>query len=322
MKLARMTSATSVAAMVVMLVTAIDAAAVEVGVGLSELKDAKAAGAEAATKAKAALGEKQAKAVLVFNGGEFGKQPQMDDMLAAVGKVFDCSIIYGCGGYAPLTHQGNAGTVGVLALGGAIEVTTASAPVKDNGHEACGKQIGKALKASGKTGAGGRILLLFGDCHVPADDALVKGVCSVLGEKFPVVGGSASSNPRGIYEKGKFVPKSNLGVLLTGNFTCGLSTKKDMTPQGLIDSARNAFKEAIAENQKKTAVVFVFDCGGRRGAMLKNKNFPEELKAMKGVSGDTPIFGFYGSGEIGHANNDAPSCGVGYSISTCAVIVK
>jgi hypothetical protein len=40
---------------------------------------------------------------------------------------------------------------------------------------------------------------------------------------------------------------------------------------------------------------------------------------MKTAAGDTPLFGFYGSGEIGHRKNGEASCGDGYHISVCAI---
>ncbi len=288
---------------------------ISVGNGLSELEDAQAAGAEAAQKAKAALGTEAAKAVIVYNGNNVKDTAKM---LEGVASVFDSSIIYGCAGYAPLTQQSSAGRVAVLALGGGIKVTVARAVVEGKeGFTDCGVQIGNSLKTAAGKKAGGRLLLLFEHCHVPSNDKLVAGVRSVLGDKFPIVGAAAGNKK--VYEKGEIFENSNLGILLTGNFKCGFSTKTDMTPDGLINSARDAFTEAIGQDKDKVGLVLAFDCGGRRGQMLKNKNFPKELEAMKSVAGDIPIFGFYGSGEIGHENNDSPARGVGYSIAACAI---
>ena len=98
----------------------------------------------------------------------------------------------------------------------------------------------------------------------------------------------------------------------------GLSRSKDPKAAG-AEAARKA-KTALGDRKPK--LVLVFDCGGRRGMMLKNKNFPKELEAMKEVAGSAPIFGFYGSGEIGQAGCDSPAHGVGYHISACAIITK
>ena len=288
---------------------------VAVGNGLSSLTDAQAAGADAATKAKAALGSQSAKAVIVYNSRAI---KEIEKMLEGVGSVFDSSVVYGCGGYAPLTQESSAGSVGVLAIAGSADVTVARAALEGkDGFEACGVAIGNELKAATQTDASGRLMLLFGECHVPQNDKLVAGVRSVLGDDFPIVGGAAANGK--VYDKGKVYTKSNLGVLITGNFKCGFSTKKDMTADGLINSARDAFAEAIGDNKEKVKLMFAFDCGGRRGAMQKNNNFPKELEAMKSVSGDIPIFGFYGSGEIGRASNSEPARGVGYSIAACAI---
>ena len=208
----------------------------------------------------------------------------------------------------------------LLGVAGECKVTAASAPVEgDDGYLACGEQIGQALKKASQVDSPGRLLLLFGDCHVPANDKVTKGVAGVLGETFAIVGGS-SSHTMGVYEKGRFVPKSNLGVLLTGDFTCGLAMKQDNSPQGLVDSARETLREAVDKGRKKPALLFVFDCGGRRAMMKENGNFGEELKAMKEIADGQPIFGFYGSGEIGCKEDGAPACGDGHHISACAVV--
>lgn len=285
------------------------------GNGLSSLTDAKAAGTEAAKKAKAALGDQKAALVLVYDGDGV-----MDKAAVAAGvtEVFDASIVYGCPGYGPITQDGNEGTVGVLAVADGYAAITATLAKRDGDHAACGKQIGESLKAASEIDAPGKLLLLFGDCHVPADDKLVKGACSVLGEKFPAIGGASKGGS--VYYQGKLVPNANVGIMITGDFQVGLSLKKDMSPKGLITSATDAVNEAMGDDKDHVALVFAFDCGGRRGEL--GPNAPKELAAMKKAAGKTPIFGFYGSGEIGHPNNDAPSCGVGYSISVGAIIVK
>jgi len=43
---------------------------------------------------------------------------------------------------------------------------------------------------------------------------------------------------------------------------------------------------------------------------------------MKQAAGDIPIFGFYGSGEIGSKDNVSPSKGVGYHLVVCAVTAE
>ena len=78
----------------------------------------------------------------------------------------------------------------------------------------------------------------------------------------------------------------------------------------------------MGEAGDKVALMLVFDCGGRRGKMMNNGDFSKELAAMKSVVGETPIFGFYGSGEMGRKCCDTPSFGDGYHISATALILQ
>ena len=287
-------------AMAVLAGLAVPAAAMTIGVGHSELKDAAKAGEEAATQAKAALKDAKANVVLVFDcvgGGPKGKQAMLD----AVAKRFDASIIYGCSAYNAITRVSPSGTVGVLALGG-VHVDAALSNL-DGGHEACGERIGEALKgAAEKTKDRGQLLVLIGDCHFPINQKLINGVCAVLGEKFPISGGAAQGGLT--YCKGKVHTKSNLGLLISGEFTCGFAIKKAKTtkPMDVVNAAGDAFGRAIGDGKDKLLMVFAFDCGGRRGQM-KDKR-PLEVVQMKAAAGAVPIFGFYGSGETGRDGND------------------
>jgi hypothetical protein len=283
--------------------------------GQSSLKNAKAAGAEAAAKARAALGDAKPKIVLVFYSDPLMTAP--DKVVEGVASVFDKDLIHGCGAYATVTQDSNDAPISVLALGGDVEVTTAVAETAGKDDDAnCGKKIGEQLKAAAAKGPG-KVLLLFGACHIPRNAHVTKGVCSVLGETFPIVGAAAYKDD--ILVKGELTRKSNIGILVTGKFSCGFGMKKDMSKEGLISSASDVLKSAIGG--KKASLVLVFDCGGRRGAMKdKHKNFPEELAAMKSVAGDSPIFGFYGSGEMGCARAGEAPKGDGYHIAACAII--
>jgi len=295
---------------------AVAAKSIAIGNGYSALAEPEAAGAEAAAAAKAALGDFKAKVVIVFDsveGGADGKQA----MLNGVTSVFDAKIVYGCSAYAPITQDGNTGTVGVLALGGAIKAVPAVADVQGDAHEACGKEIGEALKPAVPE-EGGRVVLLFGACHVPKNDKLVGGLNSVLGEKFPVAGGAAKGDL--LYCKGRVLPLCNLGLLLTGDFTCGFSAKNAPGDDKEAVIAAAGIAAEAAAGGKKPTLLLTFDCGGRRGQM--GGAVDQELALFKKTAGDAPIFGFYGSGEIGPADNDSAPKGVGYHIVVCAITAE
>ena len=285
--------------------------ALSIGVGHSELKDASKAGEEAAKQAKQGLKGKTADVVLVFDCVE-DKQAMLD----AVAGHFDSKKIYGCSAYNAITQVSPSGTVGVLALTG-VQVDTALSTL-EGGHEACGRRIGEALKpAALKTKDRGQLMVLIGDCHYPINQQLVDGVCGVLGEKFPISGGAATGGLA--YYEGKIQKKSNLGLLLSGDFTCSFAIKKAKTtePMDVVNAAGEAFRKAVGDKKDKLKMVFAFDCGGRRGQMKDQR--PLEVVKMKEAAGAVPIFGFYGSGETGRDGNDAPPQGVGYHICAAAI---
>lgn len=287
-----------------------------VGNGLSELIDPAKAAAEAAAKAKASFGKSEPKVVLVFDS--FETDPvQKEKMLNKVAEVFDPSIIYGCSAYDAITQESNKGKIGVLALGGNIDVAAAISDLTD-GHNACGQRIGQALKEKSQTQTKGKLLILLGSCHVPSDNDLTLGAAEVLGESIPIIGGAASAG-EDVYYQGKFVPgQKNLGILITGDFQCGFSMVKEDGKEATIASAGKAFTSAAnSTDTENIKLMFVFNCGGRRGAM--GDDLPMELMEMKKVSGQIPIFGFYGSGEIGKTDNNTPSRGDGFHLAVCAL---
>ncbi len=120
-------------------------------------------------------------------------------------------------------------------------------------------------------------------------------------------------------DQGKIHKKSNIGLLVSGEFTCSFAIKKARTtePMDVVNAAGEAFGKAVGDKKDKLKMVFAFDCGGRRGQM-KDKR-PLEVVQMKKAAGAVPIFGFYGSGETGRDGNDAPPQGVGYHICAAAI---
>lgn len=279
--------------------------------GLGEERDPVACGRAAASRAKQGLGKHPAKCVLVFDSFPGGAKARVIEGVAA---VFPRGIIHGCSAYGPLTEKGNpkARSVGVLALGGSAEFDCASATGAKKDQAAAGRKVAQALPKR----ADGALLVLFGDCHVPSNDKLVAGAKAVLGERFPIVGGAA---PGGLsYFRGEVLPDAAVGVLISGKVRVGCAARNAGGAQGVIDTARSGLRAATGPLGGEPTLVFAFDCGGRRGAL--GGRLPEELAAMKAVVGEgVPIFGFYGSGEIGPRDTGEPSRGVGYHVTYAAV---
>jgi hypothetical protein len=302
--------------------TAMAGEPLKVGTGLSGSADAEEAGRVAATAAKTQLGETPPKAVIVFAG----RKQLTPELLKGVGSVFKAGMIYGCEGYGPLTSQGNldakkdADGVAVLAVGGDISVATVNEKVAGKEPQdfvACGEAIGRKLEALNDPKLPGKVILTFGNQHVGDNAHYVKGLTSVLGHDIMLVGAAAGDGEAKEIVAGNIVQGENVCVLIQGDFTVKSAVETGQGKDGLIASAGKAMTSAFQADQKPL-LVFIFDCGGRRGDLLANEVLDDEHAVMKKVAGEVPLFGFYGGGEIGTPNGKAP-VGVGYHIATCVI---
>jgi hypothetical protein len=299
---------------------------VRVGTGRSEAKDAKEAGAEAAAQAKAVWGEGTPKIVIVFAARSLVKQELVD----GIAQHFDKALIYGCEGYSPVTQAGNFAELGqtiptgvaVLVLGGDVSVTVASEPVgadadKKAAFTASGEKLGAGLKEAIASAKLSRMVLTFGNQHVGDNQPFMDGFYKGTGVVLPVVGAAAGGQGSKEIVKGEIVAGVNVAVLLAGNFKLGVGLAGGN--DNLAAKATDAFISATKEFGTKPIVAFVFDCGGRRGNMFKQKELAAELLFMKKIVPEAPIFGFYGGGEIGTIALDKPSKGVGFHIAVATI---
>lgn len=283
--------------------------------GMSRSNDPMQAGTEAAQTAKIALGKRVPKVVLVFDCVGSGAADK-EKLLKGVASVFDSTIVYGCSGFCPITQDGNDGTVAVMALSGRIEVNSATADLS-GGQIACGKRIGYDLRQAARDNMEKtNLLILLGDCHVPADDQLVNGVKSVLGDCFNIAG-AAHPLDGILYYKGKPALNSNLGLMISGDFTCGFSTKAASDSPEVVRTGGEATREALRGANGRADAALVFDCVSRLQMLGADRS--KELQAIRASLGDTPILGIYGSGEIGPSSNGAPASGVGGHIVICVI---
>ncbi|MEI8235375.1 MAG: FIST C-terminal domain-containing protein [Verrucomicrobiota bacterium] len=299
-----------------------------VGIGQSGSEDAKVAGKEAAAEAKTALGSAAPKIVLVF-AAHSQLTPQL---VEGVAEIFDKALIYGCEGYSSLTSKGNfaeRGTaipagISVMAIGGDVAFTAASAAVRNPAENAeiarvfheNGKALGAALKEAWSAAPAGRLIITFGNQHIGSNQPLVDGVAEVLGTDVKMVGAAAGTGGAKEIVRGEIVTRTNIAILMTGHFKVNTAAANGEA----VQTADAAFKTVLGNGGDKAALIFVFDCGGRRGNMVNAGTLVQEWQAMKTNAGTIPFFGFYGGGEIGHKTLEAPCQGVGGHIATAAVI--
>ena len=308
----RSTALAALLALTALLGTAPSAtAAVRVGIGESGKSDPRAAGQEAALQAKEALGNGEARLVLVFDNAGDGVEIKQQ-MLDGVGAVFANQRVFGCSAYSPLTPAGNADTVGVLALGGDIRFGAAVADV-DEGQQASGKAIGAALRSKLPEAGDGRLVILLGACTVPRNAELVRGVQSVLGSDVPMAGGAASRE-QFVYYRGKPHSKCNLGLLLAGDFdlTFAGGTAPSRTADEVIEVGGQVARRAFGKAKDRATLALVCNCAGRY--MELGDRYAEEFHQIKTAAGDIPFFGFYSNGEIGPLETGASAKGVGHHV--------
>ncbi len=299
----------------VAMLTAVGAAAlagVTMGTGLSEHADAVKAGTAAAEQAKKALGDAPAGLVLVFDS--YPKDAKAK-LLEGVATVFDRKLIHGCSAAGPITEHGNpkGPSVGVCAIGGDIEVAAVCSPKIGKDHKAAGAAVGKALPKMAKA----KVLLLFGNCHLPRNMPLTEGVQTVMGKELPIIGGSSGGPSIDTYFEGEVRGDVAVGILLGGDFKlaiCARPGRKDHDE--IVRTAVDATKSAKQGLGAKPALGIYFECAGRRG---KIKSLQAELDALQEVLGkDLPLIGFYGTGEIGPKEGGVCK-GVGYHAVCCLI---
>lgn len=300
-----------------------------VGTGSSTNANSRLAGEEAARKAKEGLGAAKPRVVLVF-----AARKQLDaDLVAGVGTMFDKALIYGCEGYSPLTADGNFADQGhgigrgvaVLAIGGELGVTAASEPVaplpdKNQAFTQCGRKLGEELKVGDVPGTKGRLVLTFGNQHVGDNVPYVAGLAGSLGTNTPVVGAAAGGPEAKEIVAGKVVQGVNVAILLTGNFKVGVGLAGG--DGDLVGKTGESLTTAFAAAGGTPVLALIFDCGGRRGELVKQGKIVDELARMKEISRTASLFGFYGGAEIGCKAMGLSPCGVGFSVASAVLSVE
>ena len=289
-----------------------------------------AAGAAAAKQLMAAIGDAPLKAVLVSECFEDLELKQ--ELLRGVCSVIPKERVFGSSTYGSFTQQGTVGFDSVCLLGIAGDgVAVAAALTTEMGvskltFEDSGALIKERLNAAGKELTGklrrtdqDRLLVLLADAHSPKNQHLVEGVQQVVGDGFPVTGGSANKNAGQtfVYFQGAAHADSAVALMLSGDFRVALSGRKAMDNDQVIATAKDGAKEVMSGFTGKPLGVLAFNCAGRRGKLQRPE---DELAAIRQAVGtDLPMFGCYCAGEVGpldasEKTGDALSGGSGWHV--------
>ena len=290
----------------------------------SDDEDPLSAGKTAAAELKRQLGDLTAKAILV--GETYEGRESKAKVVEGVCSVFPAAIVFGGSTYGGFCQKGVCGGESVMVsaiAGSGVDVQPACIEKMDTAGltlEQNREELEKRIAAAGSVLAGKfnrtdrtRLLLVIADAHSPKNGALVQGIQSVLGPAFPITGGSVNKNAGQsfVYWQGRLLSDAVVGLMLSGDFKLALAGRQAKDNDQVIATAREGAAEAIAALQKqgaRPAVLFAFDCAGRKG---KLKNVADELSAIRQSTGaDLPILGTYNAGEIGPADVADKTAGV------------
>ena len=245
----------------------------------------------------------------------FEEEAQKKQVLKGVCSVFPKGVVFGFATYGSFAQEGclDTDSVGVLGIGG-DGIGVSAAIRKDLGiggltMEQDEQELASRLRTGGAELAGklprrsdDRLLVLMADAHSPKNQFLVEGVQKVMGEEFPITGGSANKNAGQtfVYFQGRMYADSAIALLLSGDFEVSQSGRQAKENAKVISSAAEGAAEAIKNMKARPFSVLAFNCAGRKG---KLDNIGDELKAIQGALGnEIPLFGAYCAGEIGPAD--------------------
>lgn len=297
-------------------------------------KEPAAMGKELAQKAKEGCKDRTPKLILLF--GPRKSMEEQTKLIAALGEQLDKQLIYGCQHYgAAITQETNEATASIVVLGGDLKVTAAKVEFEKTKMEAAKVEeicmaFSEKLKPAWVEGAGkGRLTFIFGSCN-PYGMNPVKALRKVIGDDVRVFG-AATAQTAFQYFQGAPLQENAIGVVLTGDFSCGFSmlmaecevidSKKTnkQKPESIGETAQKAAQQAIGDKKNDVVCLLVSSCCSRWDALMKAQMLPVELKGLTNAT-STSIGGLYGEGEIGQESTDKPAKADAYKISVCAIM--
>lgn len=238
-------------------------------VGLSEIEDSRKAGEEAAGKAIRSL-KNQANLIIVFASSRHNQE----EVIAGINAVSGDAEVVGCSDAGQITgNEKSVSKGGVVAMAlhlGDVKLVTAEAKGAREDSHAAGKSLAESIIE--KNGEKPSLLVIFIEGLAENGAAVVRGIQEVLGENFPIMGGSAGDDFRfektHQYYQGKVLTGSVVGIALTGEFSFGMGVKHGWEPIGLPMTVTKAKGAVLQEVDGKPALSIYQDYFGKRSEEL------------------------------------------------------
>ncbi len=282
----------------------------------SDMMDTEAAARDAVSNLSHVLAGRNPTVLLVWDG-EPSSTNDSESLMRAITRRFPHQSIYGANGFSAVSPYGVRHRLSLMAIGGRIRYRAADTPCTLSNAASAGAALGTVLSRWIRPNTrDGQLVVILGNCHVPANDTLVNSLQSALpatASLIPIVGAAHPLEGR-CYVAGRPIKERALALLLTGAFTVRVSMASGDGTEGIVRSARTAMEQAAGTG---VTGVLVFDCAGRMGALAEQREL--ELQALTAGCKGAPFAGFYSSGEIGAVRAGQPAVGAGQHIVCCAL---
>ncbi len=238
-------------------------------VGVSEIKESQVAGQAAAEEAIGGL-DGPADLLMVFSSSTHDQE----SILSGVNSVAGDAAVVGCSDAGEIVGDEKntySGSVAVMAFKfGNIKFITAEAGGAKKDSHAAGKDL--AEKMIEKNGGKPSLVMVLIDGLAENGAAVVRGLQEVLGDDFPIMGGSAGDDFKFEktyqYHEGKVITDSVVGIALTGDFSFGMGVKHGWEPIGLPMIVTKAEGAVLKEVDGKPAISIYEEYFGKRAEEL------------------------------------------------------
>jgi hypothetical protein len=241
---------------------------IKAGTGKSSDVDAFKAGEQACRAAMTKLGEKAADLMVVFSSVSYNQEK----MLKGVRSVSKTTPLVGCSDAGEITEQGpSSKQVVVMALSSKdidFAIGIGRGAVKDS--QKAGQEAAKNAKKKAKGDLSLFISLLDGLAENGA--AAVRGIQDVLGENFPIMGGSAGDDfyfkKTYEYYNDKVLSGCLVGIGLSGKFSFGVGVRHGWEPVGLPMKVTKSKGGKLMEVNNRPALSIYEDYFGKKSEEL------------------------------------------------------
>ena len=240
---------------------------IKAGVGISKSQNTVTAGQEAAKEALDGAGG-SANLIIVFSSVKH----KQEDVIKGVRAISKDIPLVGCSDAGEITTQGpTTGQVAVMALNtDEVQCSLGVGTGADKDSFTSGKMAADAVKLAAKVPPS--LFMMLGEGLAENGAAAVRGVQSVMGRNFPIMGGSAGDDFK--FEKtyqyinDKVLNNSVIGVGLSGNFAFGVGVRHGWEPVGLPMKVTKSEGAKLIEVDGRPALSIYEDYFGKKAEEL------------------------------------------------------